>query len=103
MDLITTLAGGHPLTWALRSVERHGAPEAARKLGPSPYQPRVCACGLVAHADALAAMGHGECGGDVQLRCADCGDAFGLSVVALTAHIQRTHGRTVADNERTPK
>ena len=101
MDLIATLAGGHPLTWALRATERHGAPEAARRLGPSPYAPRQCSCGIVAHADALAAMGHGECGKPTELRCS-CGVAFGLSV-ALERHTKQEHGRKATDDERTPR
>jgi len=119
MDLIAIVAGGNPLTWAMRAVERHGAPEAARRLGPSPYVARQCACGIVAHADALAAMGHGECQPriearsvralkaseplEAQLRCDTCGRTFGLSGPKLTDHTQQAHGRKATNDERTPK
>lgn len=102
MDTIATLAGGPPLSWALQAVRVHGAPRAATLAARPPHVAIQCACGVVAHPDALAAMGHSACVAVTELRCT-CGEPFGLNVAALEAHTQRAHDRRATDDERTPK
>lgn len=102
MDLICIVAGGPPLSWAIGATQRHGAPHAARLAHRPPATVTQCACGVVAHPDALAAMGHDSCVPAVELACS-CGVTFGLSVAALEAHTKQEHGRKATNEERMPK
>lgn len=105
MELIATLAGGPPLSWALGATDRHGAPRAAHLAHRDAPTVTQCPCGVVAHPDALEAMGHAACARMtapcVRLAC-DCGATFSTGP-ALMKHTTTIHGRDAAKHERTPQ